>query len=74
MSKNGNYGVTRKSLLLVAECSIDHRVLEHVSSRKDLGVTVSCKLTWTAHIHDQITMAIRMLGLLNRSPANVQTT
>ena len=62
--------VTRKRHPLAAEYSIDHRVLEYVSSWKDVGVTASCDLTWTAHIHDQITKANRMLGLLKRSPAN----
>ena len=39
--------------------------------QKYLGVTVSCDLTWTTHIHEQVTKANRMLGLLKRSAAKV---
>ena len=42
------------------------------SEIKDLGVTVSSDLTWTIHIHEKITKANRMLGMLKRSTVHVR--
>ena len=49
--------VTRKRNPIVAEYVINGRPLQHVSQQKDLGVTVSSDLTWSYHIHEQITKA-----------------
>ena len=64
--------ITRKRYPIVAEYVIDARALQHVPSQKDLGVTVSSDLTWTIRIHEKITKANRMLGMLKRSTVHVR--
>ena len=64
--------VTRKRNPIVAEYVINGRPLQHVSQQKDLGMTVSSDLTWSYHIHEQITKANRMLGMLKRSTVQVR--
>ena len=64
--------VTRKRNPIVAEYVINGRPLQHVCQQKDLGVTVSSDLTWSYHIHEQITKANRMLGMLKRSTVQVR--
>ena len=40
-------------------------------SQKDLGVTVTNKLTWSSHIERIVAKANRMLGFLRRNCANI---
>jgi hypothetical protein len=64
--------LTRKRNPIVAEYVINGRPLQHVSQQKHLGVTVSSDLTWSYHIHEQITKANRMLGMLKRSTGQIK--
>ncbi|CAB3999711.1 Hypothetical predicted protein, partial [Paramuricea clavata] len=53
--------VTRKRHPLVAEYIVNGKTLQHVSSQKDLGVTVCSDLRWNTHIYEQVTKANRLL-------------
>ncbi|MDW0208719.1 MAG: reverse transcriptase family protein, partial [Nitrososphaeraceae archaeon] len=50
-------------------CDSDGKVvvLEHVSSMKDLGVTMDADLTFSIHIYEKINKAFQMLGIINRN-------
>ena len=58
--------ITRKRHPLVAEYIVNGKTLQHVSSQKDLGVTVCSDLRWNTHIYEQVTKANRLLGMLKR--------
>ena len=64
--------VTRKHQPIVAEYTINGEILQHVSTQKDLGVTVSSDMKWNKHIYEQITKANRMLGMLKRSTGKLK--
>lgn len=63
--------VTRKHNPIVAKYVVDDRAVQHVSSQKDLGVTISSDLSWNIHIHEQVTKANRLLGMVKRSTAQI---
>jgi hypothetical protein len=46
--------------------------LQHVSSQKDLGVTVCSDLRWNTHIYEQVTKANRLLGMLKVKNVNTR--
>ena len=64
--------VTRKHQPTVAEYTINGEILQHVSTQKDLGVTVSSDMKWNKHIYEQVTKANRMLGMLKRSTGKLK--
>ena len=56
-----NYGLDNLSLL------------ERVNSMKDLGVTISCNLSFRNHIYEKINTAYKMLGIIKRNFNAVDT-
>jgi len=47
--------------------SIDFLKLDRVSIVKDVGVLVDSELNFSAHIHEKIAAAFKMLGIIRRS-------
>ena len=45
--------------------------LEHVSSMKDLGITIDSQLNFKEHIYGKIKLAFSMLGIINRNFVNL---
>ncbi|CAB3993273.1 Hypothetical predicted protein [Paramuricea clavata] len=64
--------ITRERHPLVAEYIVNGKTLQHVSSQKDLGVTVCSDLRWNTHIYVQVTKANRLLGVLKSSTIKVK--
>ena len=56
--------VSRKKFKTSAEYELDGHQLECVSCVKDLGVTVSCDLSWSKHIEVIVAKANKTLGLI----------
>ena len=51
--------------------SIGFLKLDHVSVVKDVGVLVDSELNFSAHIHEKIAAAFKMLGIIRRSFINL---
>ena len=59
--------------LSVSPYEVGGHTLTVVPSQKDLGVTITNKLTWNVHIESIVAKANRMLGFLRRNCANIGT-
>ena len=51
--------------------SVGFLKLDHVSVVKDVGVLVDSELNFSAHIHEKIAAAFKMLGIIRRSFINL---
>lgn len=70
--------ISRKRISSVPSLAVSPYVaggcaLAVVPSQKDLGVTITNKLTWNVHIECVVAKANRMLGFLRRNCANIGT-
>ena len=59
--------VTRKKTPVAQEYYLGNVYLQRVQEEKDLGVTISCNLSWDLHVTCIVIKANRMLGLLERT-------
>ena len=59
--------VTRKKTPVAQEYYLGNVYLQRVREEKDLGVTISCNLSWDSHVTCIVHKANRMLGLLKRT-------
>ena len=59
--------ITRKKTPIHYYYNMNGQVLEHVSSIKDLGVTIDSELKWSMHIDNIVSKANRMSHLVLRS-------
>ena len=59
--------VTRKETLVAQEYHLGNIFLQRVQEEKDLGITISCNLSWDSHVTCIVHKANRMLGLLKRT-------
>lgn len=48
--------ITREESPLIGECNMEGHPLESISVYKDLGLFITCDLSWNQHV-DQITKA-----------------
>ncbi|CAB4028943.1 Hypothetical predicted protein [Paramuricea clavata] len=59
--------ITRKQNPVVYDYQLGSAILTRVQQEKDLGVTISSKLTWHHHISVIVAKANKLLGLLKRT-------
>ena len=59
--------VTRKKTPVAHEYYLGNVYIQRVQEVKDLGVTISCNLSWDSHVTCIVLKANRMLGLLKRT-------
>ncbi len=59
--------ITRKQNPVIYNYHLGPAVFSRVNEEKDLGVTISSKLTWHHHISDIVAKANKLLGLLKRT-------
>ena len=46
--------------------TLDDKIINHSNSKKKLGVTIDCKLSWNEHIDSICTKISRNIGILNK--------
>ena len=66
-SKRKVLRVTRKKTPVAHEYYLGNVYLQRVQEEKDLGVTISCNLSWDSHVTCIVHKANKMLGLLKRT-------
>ncbi len=63
--------ISRRKTVTEFPYTIKNRALAVTPEEKDLGIWVTCKLTWSKHTLDRCAAANKMLGFLHRSTMEI---
>ena len=66
--------VTNKCKPLKSICKVDGHILDVVSSKKNLGITLQSSLSWNTHVDLSCSNTYSTIGLLRRSMSNCPCT